>query len=131
MKSFFGSVFFLLAMVVLASSAAPIVAKLVNTQVSSDSNGNVTVGAMPAGTSLVAVEIYDDINGVNPRRIGATSTFKLEPGQGFNFIWSDGKTSWWQMVTPNTLPPAGLAIDASWIDSKTGQPACKYLFPRK
>lgn len=109
MKSFFGSVFFLLAMVVLASSAAPIVAKLVNTQVSSDSNGNVTVGAMPAGTSLVAVEIYDDINGVNPRRIGATSTFKLEPGQGFNFIWSDGKTSWWQMVTPNTLPPAGLA----------------------
>jgi hypothetical protein len=128
MKSFFGSVFFLLAMVG-AANAAP--AKFVNATVSCDGDGNVTIATMPSGTTLVAVEIYDDIRGTKPRRIGATSSFKLEPGQGFNFIWKDLEGSWYQMITPQSKVPAGLAIDASWIDPQTGQPACKYLFPLK
>jgi hypothetical protein len=128
MKKSFFSLFFLLVMVG-AANAAP--AKFVNAAVSCDSNGNVTIGVMPSGTKLVDVEVYDDINGTKPQKLGAVSTFKLEPGQGFNFIWSVEKTVYWQMITPNTPPPAGLAIDKSWIDPKTGQPACKYLFPRK
>jgi len=112
------------------SSAAP-AAKLVNTQVSCDSNGNVTIGAMPDIAKLVDVEIYDDVNGTKPERIGPKTSFKLEPGQGFNFLWSDATGVHYQMITPQTPPPQGLSIDKSWIDPRTNQPACKYLRPAK
>jgi hypothetical protein len=129
MKRVLCSIIVVLAIVAFAnvSNAAP-AAKLVNAQVSCDSNGNVTIGAMPDIAKLVDVEIYDDVNGTKPKRIGAVNSFKLEHGQGFNFLWSDSSGVHYQMITPQTAPPTGLEIDKSWVDPKTGQPACKYLY---
>ncbi len=119
--------FAIMAMVGTAN-AGP-VAKMVNSFPVCDSNGNVTMGTMPAGTALVDIEIYDDVNGSRPDRIGPKTSFKLERGQGFNFLWKDDSGVHFQMITPQSSPPRGLSIDPSWIDPKTGQPACKYLFP--
>lgn len=111
-----------------AANAAP-AARMVNSYPTCDASGNVTMSPMPAGTTLVDVEVYDDVNGTKPVRIGLKTSFKLERGQGFNFLWKDDSGVHYQMITPQSSPPQGLAIDASWIDPKTGQPACKYLFP--
>lgn len=94
-----------------------------------DQNGNVTIPPLPAGAKLVNVEVYDDLRGTPPVKRGAANTFQLLPGQGFNFLWQDAEGIWFQLITPSTKPGGSLKTDCSWIDPKTGQPACKYLFP--
>jgi hypothetical protein len=110
------------------SNAAP---KFVSVQPTCDTGGNVSIPAMPSGATLVNVEVYDDVNGSKPKPLGPKSSFRLEPGQGFNFLWSDASGTYFQMITPQSKAPVGLMIDCSWIDPKTGQPACKYLYPVK
>ena len=120
--------FAILAIVVFAgfAHATP---KFVNAIPTADKDGNITIPALPAGAELVNVEIYNDIEGIPPRHIGPASSFMLKSGESFNYIWRDqnGKT-WYQLIRPEDKNPAGLIVDSSWIDPKTGQPACKYLF---
>ena len=121
-------VFVIMAMALAVSAwATP---KAVAVSVACDPSGNVTVGQFPTGAKLINIEVYDDVNGTPPSRIGPKSSFKLEPGQGFNFIFKDNEGQWYQLITPSSQAP-GLVTDCSWIDPATGSPACKYLFPRK
>ena len=116
-----------LAMVValFASSNAMATPKYVKVTPIADADGNVTIPEFPAGTTLVNVEIYDDVRGTKPVPIGPKHNFRLELGQGFNFLWSDAEGTWYQMITPATKPSGYLAIDCSNIGG------CKYLYPDK
>lgn len=124
---------FVMAMALVCVVCGPAMAtpKFVNVQPTCDSGGNVTIPTMPSGATLVNVEIYDDVNGTKPKQLGAVSAFRLEPGQGFNFLWKDSEGTWFQMITPSTTPRGHLTTDCTWIDPKTGNPACKFLFPKK
>jgi hypothetical protein len=85
------------------------------------SNGNVTIPAMPKGTKLLNVVIYDDVQGTI-KSLGPVNHFQLKPGQGFNFTWKDKTGVWWQMITPQSIAK-GLVIDCS------NPKGCKYLAP--
>lgn len=104
-------------------------AKYVDALIKNEGGGSFSI-VMPAGATLVDIEVYDDLRGIKPFRIGPKSPFKLEPGQGFNYIWKDSAGSFYGMITPQSDAPDGLQTDCSWIDPKTGQPACKYLYPK-
>lgn len=91
---------------------------------SCNADGDVTIPAMPKGSKLVNIWIYNDTEGAEPKSLGAVSKFKLYPGEGFNFTWEDSKGTWFQMITPYSVAE-GLATDCS---SPEG---CKYLFPPK
>jgi hypothetical protein len=111
--------------ILLLATTAMAAPKEAGVQPSCDGAGNCTIPALPNGT-LVKVVVWNDNDGTtNP--LGATSSFKLKPGDGFNFTWKDcdGKV-WWQMVTKSTQA-AGLAIDP-WVDPADGKVKCKYIF---
>lgn len=112
----------------LASAMPP--PKYVAANVACDTHGNVVLG-MPAGATLKNVEVYDDIVGSKPVSLGPVIKFKLEPGQGFNFLWSDGTGTQYQLITPSSRAP-GLISDPSWI-GPDGQPKCKWVYipPKK
>jgi hypothetical protein len=83
------------------------------------SGDNVQI-SFPTGTSGVLEVIkYDDVNQIPPRSIGATETFSLKQGEGFNFKISER----WNLVTPDTPVGDGLAIACS-------PDGCKYVRPK-
>ena len=99
-------------------------------QASADANGNTTLSAFPAGTKLLNVHVWNDRHGSKQKELGSVSTFKLGPCDGFNFIWQDSQGSkWYQMITPASRPGGVLQTDCSWVNPKSGQHECKYLFP--
>lgn len=113
------SVFFIFCMFTATAGATP---KYVDAIPSCDGNGNVTIPPLPAGTTFLNVEIYDDVRGIKPRMIGPVSTFQLEEGASFNFLWKDSEDCvWYQMITPYSKVP-GLLTDCS--DPR----GCKYTY---
>lgn len=88
-------------------------------------NGDtVTLPALPAGSKLLNVQIYDDIRGIPIRNLGAVSSFPLQPGESFNFTYEDSTGRWWQMVTPFTPMEGGL-VSACFSGGRN----CKYMRP--
>jgi hypothetical protein len=96
-------------------------------QPTADANGNVTIPALPNG-KIVQVYVWNDSLGTPERKLGPVTSFKLNPGDGFNFEWSGEQGVVWQLVTPKTKPGGSLVVDTSWKDS-SGIVRCKYFFP--
>jgi len=94
-----------------------------------DAQGNVTIPNIPNG-KLVQVYVWNDSLGAPEQKLGAVHSFKLNPGDGFNFTWSGPQGTNWQLVTPGTKPGGSLVTDTSWKDA-SGIVRCKYLFPGK
>jgi uncharacterized cupredoxin-like copper-binding protein len=115
----------MIAVLIVTGGIAQATPKWVEAIPSCDKNGLVTIPDMPAGATLLNVEVYDDIRGIPGQSLGAVHQFKLEPGQGFNFTWKDKDGTWWQMITPKSASLLkGLIVDC--IDDE-----CKYLRPMK
>jgi hypothetical protein len=109
--------------VVLMAGNAMATPKFVDVIPSCDANGNVTIPALPSGTTLLNVMIFDDAKGIPGKSLGPVQSFTLEPGQGFNFTWKDATGTWWQMITPGTRAP-GLTTDCS------NPNGCKFLYEK-
>jgi hypothetical protein len=107
--------------IVLTVENAMATAKFVDAIPSCDANGNVVIPALPSGTTLLNVVVYDDVRGIPGKSLGAVQRFTLLPGQSFNFTWKDAVGTWWQMITPGTRAP-GLITDCS------NPNGCKFLY---
>lgn len=88
------------------------------------SGDTVTLPALPEGAKLLNVQIYDDIRGIPVRNLGAVSSFKLAPGESFNFTYEDSTGRWWQLITPFTPMEGGL-VSACFSGGRN----CKYMRP--
>ena len=87
------------------------------------SGDTVTVSAVERLKDFDVI-VYDDTKAAPPQHLGKASSFKLEPGQGFTFTFSDDTGGpYWQYISVDTKPGTGLAIDCS---NKGG---CKYFRP--
>ncbi|MFZ2193246.1 MAG: hypothetical protein WAV31_03305 [Candidatus Moraniibacteriota bacterium] len=117
------TVLIFLSLMTLVTGSAFATAKYVDVTVSCDENGNTTISPMPAGATLVTVEIYDEVRGVAPDKIGAKTSFKLDRGQAFNFLWKDSEGTWYQMITPSFRPGGHLTVTC-------GESGCAYIFPQ-
>lgn len=82
---------------------------------------NITLPALPEGAKLLNVKIYDDVNGIPGRNIGAVHIFKLKITEGFNYTYESATGRHWQMITPSTPEANGLKPDCSHPDG------CKYV----
>lgn len=89
--------------------------------------GDAVIPELPAGATLVDVEMYDDVRGVKPYFIGPKHRFPRPPGSGFNFKWRDREGNvHYQMITMaqrRMLQARGLDVDDSY------QGKCKYVMP--
>jgi hypothetical protein len=94
-----------------------------------DNQGNVTIPALPNG-KIVQVYVWNDNLGAAEKKLGPVSSFKLAPGDGFNFKWSGPQGEAWQLVTRGSQVGGSLVVDDSWKDAN-GKVGCKYLFPSK
>lgn len=94
-----------------------------------DAQGNVTIPSIPNG-KLVQVYVWNDGLGAAEKQLGATHSFKLNPGDGFNFTWSGPQGTNWQLVTRGSQVGGSLVVDDSWKNAN-GKVGCKYLFPGK
>lgn len=92
-----------------------------------DDQGNVTIPALPNG-KVVQVYVWNDGLGAAEKPLGATHSFKLNPGDGFNFKWSGSQGTNWQLVTRGSQVGGSLIVDDSWKDAN-GVVRCKYLYP--
>lgn len=99
---FFVAMAVVLCLSVSISQAGQSKAKWVNAVPSCDSNGNVTIPAMPSGTELLNVQIYHrDGKGTRNTDLGPIYSFKLDPSnpdEGFLYSWKDGEGTWWFLV---------------------------------
>lgn len=92
-----------------------------------DAGGNVSIPALPQG-KLVNVYVWNDSLGSPERKLGPVHSFKLNPGDSFNFTWSGSQGTNWQLITPGSPVGGSLVVDTSWKDAN-GIVRCKYLFP--
>jgi hypothetical protein len=101
MKKLVG-LFAVLAMVLGFSGFASAEAKWVNAVPSCDSDGNVTIPVMPAGTELLNVVVYHrDGKGTRNTDLGPVHSFKLDPAnpdEGFLYTWKDKEGTWYFLV---------------------------------
>ncbi|MFA6284935.1 MAG: hypothetical protein WC643_00175 [Parcubacteria group bacterium] len=94
-----------------------------------DAQGNVTIPQLPNG-KILQIYVWNDSQGAAEKKLGATHSFKLNPGDGFNFTWSGPQGVAWQLVTRGSQVGGSLVVDDSWKDAN-GKVGCKYLFPGK
>jgi hypothetical protein len=127
MKQMVAAVMMAMAILLGISAQANATAKYVEMgKVPTLSGDTVDIGNVPAGYTLTDVVVYDDVRGIpgHTAEEGAKTTFKLEPGEGFNFVVKhpDGK-EYFQMITPRAQAGKGI-----WIDCPA-EVGCKYYRP--
>lgn len=91
-----------------------------------DETGNLTIPSLPQG-KVVRLVIWNDEMGTT-RDLGAVTSAKLNPGDGWNWEWVDvnGKR-YWHLITPSSKTGANYSVDP-WKNPATGRVECKYKF---